>query len=215
MLDAIGSNRLGMRITVFLACVLLVPASARAQCVFAPEYLSYLAAIAPDAPSSIVVAGRDEPGERLIVTGRAMHGTKPVAGAAVYVFHADAKGFYIPGRGDAAAAELSPRLRGGLRTDALGNYRYETIRPGRYEGLAAHVHYVVVAPGYKPRLFDLQFQDDPLLVALRQAGAPEIPLSIRQSPCYQSQPDLIAIRPVQRDAAGVWHAVRDLNMVPE
>jgi len=144
-----------------------------------------------------------------------MDGTKPVVGAAVYVFHTDAKGFYIPGRGDAAAAELSPRLHGGLRTDAEGRYRYETIRPGSYLGIAAHVHYVVVAPGYKPRLFDLQFQDDPILVARRQAGEPEIPQSIRNSRCFNAQPDIIAIRPVRRDAAGVWHAVRDLDMVPE
>jgi protocatechuate 3,4-dioxygenase beta subunit len=204
-----------MRITVFVASLVLTATSAPAQCIFAPEYLSYLAAIAPDAPSSIVIAGRDEPGERLVVTGRAVDGTKPVAGAAIYVFHADAKGYYIPGRGDAAAAELSPRLRGGLRTDAQGQYRFETIRPGRYEGLAAHIHYVVVAPGYKPRLFDLQFQDDRLLVALREAGEPEVPRSIRESPCYKSQPDLIAIRPVRRDDAGVWHVVRDLDMVPE
>jgi protocatechuate 3,4-dioxygenase beta subunit len=204
-----------MRIAVLLASLLLAAASARAQCVFAPEYLSYLAALAPDAPSSIVVAGRDEPGERLVVTGRAMDGTKPVVGAAVYVFHTDAKGFYVPGSGDAAAAELSPRLRGGLRTDAQGQYRYETIRPASYQGIAAHVHYVVVAPGYKPRLFDLQFQDDPILVARRQAGEPEIPQSIRNSPCFKSQPDLIAIRPVRRDASGVWHVVRDLDMVPE
>jgi protocatechuate 3,4-dioxygenase beta subunit len=203
-----------MRIAVLLA-FLLAATPARAQCIFAPEYLSSLAAIPPDAPSSIVVAGREEPGERLVVTGRAMDGTKPVAGAVVYIFHTDAKGFYIPGRGDAAAAELSPRLRGGLRTDAQGQYRFETIRPGSYEGLAAHVHYVVVAPGYKPRLFDLQFQDDPILVARREAGEPEIPVSIRISPCFKSQPDIIAIRPVRRDAAGVWHVVRDLDMVPE
>lgn len=204
-----------MRIATLLASVLLAGAPADAQCIFASEYLAYLAAIPPDAPSSIVVAGRDEPGERLVVTGRAMDGTKPVADAAIYVFHTDAKGFYIQGSGDAAAAELNPRLRGGLRTDGQGQYRYETIRPGRYEGLAAHIHYVVIAPGYKPRLFDLQFADDPLLVALRQAGEPEIPHSIRQSPCYKSQPDLIAIRPARRDAAGVSHVVRDLDMVPE
>jgi protocatechuate 3,4-dioxygenase beta subunit len=204
-----------MRIGVLLASFLLAAIDARAQCVFAPEYLSFLAALPPNAPSSIVVAGRDEPGERLVVTGRAMDGTKPVVGAAVYVFHTDAKGFYIPGRGDAAAAEMSPRLHGGLRTDAQGQYRYETIRPGSYQGIAAHVHYVVVAPGYKPRLFDLQFQDDPILVARRQAGEPEIPQSIRNSPCFKSQPDIIAIRPVRRDAAGVWHVVRDFDMVPE
>jgi protocatechuate 3,4-dioxygenase beta subunit len=205
-----------MRVVAFVASFLLVATAGRAQCVFAPEYLSYLGAVAHDAPSSIVVAGPGEPGERLVVTGRAMDGTKPVVGAAVYVFHTDIEGLYARGKDNRdPEAELHPRLHGALRTDAKGEYRYETIRPGSYLGIAAHVHYVVVAPGYQPRLFDLQFQDDPILVARREAGEPEVPQSIRNSRCFKAEPDLIAIRPVRRDADGVWHTVRDLDMVPE
>jgi len=55
-----------MRIAVLLA-FLLAATDVRAQCVFAPEYLSFLAALPPNAPSSIVIAGQDEPGERLVV----------------------------------------------------------------------------------------------------------------------------------------------------
>ena len=177
-------------------------------------YLSakYLAAV--DAPSSIVVAGPDEPGERLVVTGRVIDGTTVIAGASIYVFQTDAKGLYAPGRSD-PDAELDPRLHGALRTDAEGRYRYETIRPGSYGGNAAHVHYIVVAAGYKPRIFDLWFQDDPILVARRQAGEPLIPQSIRNSAYYKAAPDVVAIRPVRRDAAGTWHVVRDLDMLPE
>lgn len=160
------------------------------------------------------MAGPDEPGERLVVTGRVIDGTKLIAGASVYVFHTDAKGFYAPDR-SGPDAELDPRLHGALRTDVEGRYRYETIRPGSYGGNAAHVHYVVTARGYKPRIFDLWFQDDPILVARRQAGEPEIQQSMRNSSFYQAAPDLIAIRPVRRDAAGIWNAVRDLDMIPE
>ena len=205
-----------MRIATFLVFILMAATpGVQAQCIFAPEYLSALAALAPDAPSSIVVAGPDEPGERLVVTGRVVDGAKPVVGASIYVFHTDAKGFYAPGNSDAGTAELHPRLHGALRADAEGRYRYETIRPGRYQGIAAHVHHVVVAAGYKTRLFDLQFQDDPILVARRKAGEPELPQSIRNSPCFKAQPDIIAIRPVKRDAAGIWHVVRDVDMFPE
>jgi protocatechuate 3,4-dioxygenase beta subunit len=141
-------------------------------------------------------------------------GTKLIASASVYVFQTDAKGFYAPDR-SGPDAELDPRLHGALRTDAEGRYEYKTIRPGSYGGNAAHVHYIVVAPGYKPRIFDLWFQDDPILVERRQAGAPQVPQSLRDSPFYKAAPDGIAIRPVRRDAAGVWHAVRDLDMIPE
>jgi protocatechuate 3,4-dioxygenase beta subunit len=196
---------------------LVVLASAiqsQAQELVPAVYLSQKYMAPQNAPSSIVVAGADEPGERLVVTGRVIDGTKLVAGASVYVFHADVKGFYAPGV-SGPDAELDPRLHGALRTDAQGQYRYETTRPGSYGGNAAHVHYIVVAAGYKPRIFDLWFQDDPILIAHLQAGEPLIQQSMRNSPFYKAAPDLIAIRPVRRDAAGVWHAVRDLDMIPE
>jgi protocatechuate 3,4-dioxygenase beta subunit len=204
-----------MRIATFLASILLAAAvGAQAPSLIPPPYLSPKYAAPPDAPSSIVIAGPDEPGERLVVTGRVIDGTNLIGGASVYVFHTDAKGFYAPGR-SGPDAELDPRLHGALRTDAEGRYRYETIRPGSYNNNAAHVHYIVVTAGYNPRIFDLWFQDDPILVARREAGEPQIPQSLRNSPFYKAAPDGIAIRPVTRDASGIWHVVRDLDMIPE
>ena len=129
----------------------LIPAS-----YLSPQYVA-----PPNAPSRVVVAPKGEPGERLVVTGRALDGTTPVAGVSVYVFHTDADGLYAAKDVDPRTAELNPRLHGAMRTDASGRYRYETIRPGSYNNNAAHVHYVVTAPGYKPRMFDLWFDDDP------------------------------------------------------
>jgi protocatechuate 3,4-dioxygenase beta subunit len=204
-----------MRVVAVLGSVLFAAiAGAQTLSLIPPPYLAPQYLAPPGAPSSIVIAGPNEPGERLVVTGRVIEGTKPVAGASVYVFQTDAKGLYAPGR-SGPDAELDPRLHGALRTDAEGRYRYETIRPGSYGGNAAHVHYVVVARGYKPRIFDLWFQDDPILVARRQAGEPQVPQSIRNSPFYKAAPDVVAIRPVARDSAGTWHAVRDLDMIPE
>ena len=177
-------------------------------------YLAARYAAPPDAPSSIIVAGTDEAGERLVVTGRAMDGAIPVVGVSVYVFHTDAQGRYATGS-IGSEAELNPRLYGALRTDAEGHYRYETIRPGSYDNNAAHVHYVVRAPGYKPRLFDLWFEDDPILAARRKVGEPEIPTSIRTSSMCRATPDCVAIRPVRRDARGIWHATRDFQMLKE
>ncbi len=204
-----------MRVVTFTASILLAAAAgAQVPSLVPPVYLSPQYAAPLDAPSSIVVAGPDEPGERLVVTGRVIDGTTPVVGASVYVFHTDAKGVYAPDL-SGPDAELDPRLYGALRTDAEGRYRYETIRPASYDNNAAHVHYVVVASGYKPRIFDLWFQDDPILVVRRQAGEPQIPQSMRNSPIFRVAPDVIAIRPVTRDATGTWHAVRDLDMIPE
>lgn len=197
---------------LLLVATLAASPSAFAQCIIAPEYLAVLAALKPTAPSSIVVAGRSEPGDRLVVEGRVVDGMTPIAGASVYVFQADANGIYRPGSADPFVAEANPRLHGTLRSDSDGRYRVETIRPGAYSGLAAHLHYVVAALGYKTRLLEVQFQDDPILVARLQAGEPQIPQSLRDSPCFKSAPDAIAIRPVRRDAAGVTHVVRDLEL---
>ena len=196
--------------SLFLATVV----NAQSPALVPSAYLEAKYLAAPGAPSSIVLAGPEEPGERLVVTGRVMYGTTPVVGASVFVFQTDAKGFYAPGR-SGPDAELDPRLHGALRSDAEGRYQVDTIRPGSYNNNPAHLHYIVVARGYKPRIFDLWFQDDPILVARLQAGEPLIQQSLRNSPFYKAAPDNIAIRPVFRDATGTWRVVRDLDMIPE
>ena len=204
-----------MRVAPLVLLVVFTAASSSQEPELIPApYLASKYVAPPDAPSSIVVAGKDEPGERLVVTGRALDGTTPVARVSVYVFHTDAAGRYATdSRG--SDAELNPRLHGALRTDGQGRYRYETIRPGSYDNNAAHVHYVVRAPGFKPRLLDLWFEDDPILIARRKAGEPEVPAGIRTSLVCRSAPDCVAIRPVMRDASGIWHASRDFKMLKE
>src|SRR5262245_45067057 len=71
-----------------------------------------------NAPSKVTIAAKEEPGERLIVTGQVFgpDGKTPLAGASVYVYHTDAKGVYTPGPNN----DRNPRLRGYMRTDAQG-----------------------------------------------------------------------------------------------
>jgi hypothetical protein len=94
-----------------------------------------------------------------------------------------------------------------MRSDADGRYQYATIRPGHYDNNAAHVHYTVRARGYKSLLLDLWFDDDPELAARRREGRPEIPVSFPKN--------VVAIRPVTRDADGTWHATRGIETVRE
>ena len=160
----------------------------------------YLAAkyLAPQESPSSLVMSRDERGERFVVTGRALDNDRPVANASIYVFHADADGFYTT---DGLNSDENARLFGTLRTDAGGRYRYDTIRPRGYSDLSAHVHQVVRADGYKPRLFDLWLEDDPVLMRNRLTG--------------RNMPPQIFIRPVWRDVTGVWRATHDIEMLPE
>jgi protocatechuate 3,4-dioxygenase beta subunit len=192
-----------MRIVSLLALILAVAGSAAAELI-PKEYVvsKYVAPL--DAPSSIVVAGPGEPGERFVVTGRVLDGNKPLAGISIYVFHTDTNGLYAR---DGVNNDENARLHGVMRSDKDGAYRFETIRPKGYDGEPAHVHYVVIAPGYKPRMFDLWLADDPILEERRKDGLPEL--------WFESAPGRIMVRPVTRDAAGIWHATRDLQMLPE
>jgi protocatechuate 3,4-dioxygenase beta subunit len=194
-----------MRVAVLIVVQALAAGEVAAQAPYFPDvYLAPQFEAPAGAPSRVVVAGADEPGERLVVSGRVLDGGQPVAGVSIFVFQTDVDGRYskeLTGN----EAELDPRLRGIMRSDANGGYEYETIRPGHYDGNPAHVHYLVRAPGYYPMLLDLWFDDDPELASRRRAGRPEIPPSFPKN--------TVAIRPVTRDAAGVWHATRDIEMV--
>jgi protocatechuate 3,4-dioxygenase beta subunit len=190
-----------MRSAVVIACLLVASTSTSwlqdteliPEPYLAPRYIA-----PPDAPSDTIIASRDERGDRLIVTGRALDQGRPVAGVSIYAFHADADGLYTR---DGRNSDENARLFGTLRTDAEGRYRYETIRPRGYDGLAAHVHHVVRAGGYKPRLCDLWFGDEPYFAPRRNAGLP------------LSEGEAMFVRMPTRDTDGVWHVTHDLEML--
>ncbi|HEV3060636.1 MAG TPA: hypothetical protein VGY48_20495 [Vicinamibacterales bacterium] len=205
-----------MRVAVVvLPFALCVPILAQTTGFTIAEFLDSKYIAPQNAPSSIVIAAKDEPGERLIVTGRTLDGERSVAGVSLYVFHADARGRYSNDTDDNRVGEYNPRLRGLLRTDADGRYRYQTTRPGSYDNGPAHVHYIVNARGYRPLLLALQFQDDPIVQELQKAGRPLLNLdAFKNGPC-KSRPDCVLTQPVTRDAQGVSHTTRDIQMVKE
>jgi protocatechuate 3,4-dioxygenase beta subunit len=205
-------------VAVVVCCgVSWVPIAAQTVGFIVAEYLAPQFTAPVNAPSDGVIAGRDEPGERLVVTGRALDGATPVAGVSLYVFHTDAKGRYAIDGSSPQIAELNPRLHTSLRTDRQGRYRYETIRPGSYGTPpgASHVHYVVKAAGYQPLLLALQFQDDPIVQRMAKAGTPVLnPDAFKNGPC-KSRPDCVLTQPVRRDVQGVSHVIRDIQMVKQ
>ena len=113
-----------------------------------------------------VAAGR-RGGTRLTVSGT-VYGPDcetPLAGASIQVWQTNAAGEYGPGQG--TGGERCCYLGAGLRTDAQGRYRFETVRPGHYKGEAqpppAHIHFEVRHPGADGLLTELLFEGDPHL----------------------------------------------------
>ena len=151
------------------------------------------------APSRITIAAKEEPGERLIVTGRVVStdGVTPLAGVSLYVYHTDVKGYYTPGGND----NRNPRLRGYMRTDPQGRYEYSTIKPGSYPNstIPAHIHYVVTAEGYNERVFEIVFEGDPFLNdRVRKESADEW--------------SGFALRRLEKDQQGVWRCTQDVKL---
>ncbi len=150
--------------------------------------------------SSVVIAGTDEPGERLHLAGTvfADDGETPVAGAELYVYHTDARGYYS----GETTSSANPRLKATLQTDAEGRYEISTIRPGAYPGggVPAHVHFVITADGFKSeQRHDLHFEGDP------QISESTVERSRRLG-------RFGGIRPLAKDEDGVWHCVRDFRL---
>jgi protocatechuate 3,4-dioxygenase beta subunit len=146
-------------------------------------------------PAVVVLAGVEEPGERLVWSGRVLDAAgAPISGATIRVHHADAAGLYNPA-GTPAGAE--PRLSGAATTGADGTFRFETVRPGSYPDSVepAHLHAQAGAPGRSESYVTFQFEGDPLLTAEHRR--------------YDAEAEEIAIVYVERDAEGVWRLAFD------
>lgn len=153
-----------------------------------------------NAPSKVTITTKEEPGERLTVSGVVFgaDGKTPLANASVYVFHTDATGRYTPGATD---DNRNPRLRGYMRTDAQGRYEYSTIKPAPYpgDGPPAHIHYHVNAPGYQERVFEIVFEGDPKISSAIRANAAQADSAF-------------SIRKLTRAGQGVWHCTQDVTL---
>jgi len=108
-------------------------------------------------------------GKVLVVRGRVWgHDTrKPLAGAVVDIWQADANGRYDNEDPRNPPAENVFVNRARMVADESGYYEYETVHPGRYQvgqgqWRPAHVHYMVVHPGYQTLVTQMYFAGDPM-----------------------------------------------------
>jgi protocatechuate 3,4-dioxygenase beta subunit len=81
---------------------------------------------------------------------------RPIKGAAVDVWHADARGVYS---GFGAGSRSRTFMRGVQRTDRNGLARFRTVYPGWYPGRAVHIHVKVHVAGNVVHTGQLYFPD--------------------------------------------------------
>lgn len=158
---------------------------------------------ATNAPWQMTISPQNEPGDALQVSGTVYgpDGKTPIAGATVYVYHTDIHGNYSH---DSRSGSSNPRIKGTMRTNAEGQYAYRSIKPGPYPDsrVPAHIHYLVSAPGYQQKVFEIVFDDDPFVTADIRARAK------RENSIY-------SIKKLERDSQGVWRCVQDVQLQRE
>ncbi len=109
----------------------------------------------------------EQKGRKLAVNGTVFRpdGSR-AANVVIYIYHTDSTGVY-PTKGDEKGiAKKHGYLRGWMKTNDLGEYKFFTLRPGSYpEGNnPAHIHAIIKEPGKTEYwIDDYMFDNDPLL----------------------------------------------------
>jgi protocatechuate 3,4-dioxygenase, beta subunit len=142
-----------------------------------------------------------EPGEPMEISGviYKADAVTPAAGVILYVYHTDAKGYYSPTPEQTGQARRHGHLRGWMKTNERGEYRFRSIRPAPYpnRGVPAHIHPTIKEPDKNEYYIDeYWFDDDPLLTDDKRAK-----LEKRGG---------LGIIHVSRDSKGAWVGRRNI-----
>jgi protocatechuate 3,4-dioxygenase beta subunit len=131
-------------------------ASGAVACVLTPEQTDGPYYIPGEKYRRDITEGR--PGMPLFLRLRVVDAStcKPIKGAAVDIWHADALGVYS---GFGAGARSRTFMRGIQRTDTSGLARFRTVYPGWYRGRTVHIHVKVHVAGNVVHTGQLYFPD--------------------------------------------------------
>ena len=136
------------------------------------QYLRSLERAQQQRPATLAATGRiaptSEPGDPLIVTGKVVNTDgSPAANAIVFAYQTDRGGLYDkPENGP-----HSWRLRGWVKADKEGAFRFETIRPGSYPNSnnPPHIHFTAFLPNGE------RYHAGELQLAMARAAGSKLP----------------------------------------
>lgn len=161
---------------------------------------------AMDAPENldwqVTIPPKDEVGEPLVVSGTVFQadGKTPAADILLYVYHTNANGIYAKRGDEVGNGQRHGYLRGWMKTNAQGQYKFTTIKPAPYPSgnEAAHIHITLSGAGYAEHWIDnFLFSDDDFISKSEKQRALK---KGRFSP----------ILTLQKDENGIWQATRDI-----
>lgn len=181
-------------------------ASGAVRCVLAPEQTEGPYYIAGEKLRRNITEGKPGAPLTLRLTVVDVSTCRPIAGAAVDIWHADASGVYS---GFGAGSGNRTFLRGVQRTNAAGVATFETIYPGWYPGRTVHIHVKVHVSGNVVHTGQLFFDD-----TLTDAAYRRLPYSRRPNRSTRNPTDSIFVNggsrsllAVRRSGAGYAGAI--------
>jgi protocatechuate 3,4-dioxygenase beta subunit len=152
-------------------------------CVLSPELTEGPYYVAGEKIRRDITEGKPGATLQLRLTVLSVSTCKPITGATVEIWHADAGGVYS---GAVANNPGTNFLRGAQRTDANGLAVFKTLYPGWYTGRAVHIHVKVHAGGNVVHTGQFFFND-----ALTAAVYKRSPYSSRPGPDVLNAQDSI------------------------
>jgi len=145
------------------------------------------------------IAGPDEPGEPMIISGTIYKkdGKTPASDVVLYVYHTDSTGHYTPAPKQ-TRGQRHGHLRGWMKTDTRGRYQFTTIRPASYPigRNPQHIHPIVKESDKIYWIDEYWFEDDPYLDA--------------QAKSYAQNRGGSGIIRLAKNSEGVWIGERDI-----
>jgi catechol 1,2-dioxygenase len=149
------------------------------------------------APFQTKLAGPNEPGERLVISGKVYSSDcrSSLPNTLIEIWQANQAGLYDTDKPGNFTERVDFHLRGMMLTDQQGNYEFETIMPGRYPvppnlpglekyaGLTrpAHIHFRVSESLHVPLTTQLYFRGDPHIAKDPWAAhKPSVAIGLRQ-----------------------------------
>lgn len=149
-----------------------------------------------------VIADSSEPGERLEISGTILKkdGKTPAKDIILYVYHTNSKGYYEPSEGQTGPSRRHGHLRGWVKTDEKGNYRFRTIRPAPYPNGRdpAHIHCIIKEPDKNEYWIDDYFFEGDTLITGRiknrlekRGGSGIVKLTKDENSVWRSQRNIV------------------------